>query len=75
MKQETSPAGRGQPLAYSVTDACRISSLGRTSIFKLIKDGRLRVRRIGSRTLILADSLRELIEGAGAAGSQDANHG
>lgn len=52
-----------EPLAYSVSDACRVSSLGRTRLYQLIADGRLEVRKIGKRTLIPAASLRALIEG------------
>lgn len=53
-------------LAYSIKEACEASSLGRTSIYAFIKTGRLQVRRIGGRTIILADSLRALIEGEAA---------
>ncbi len=52
-----------QRLAYSVAEACQVSSLGRTSIFAAIKAKRLQVTRIGRRTLIHADSLIALIEG------------
>lgn len=52
-----------EPLAYSVSEACRVSSLGRTRIYQLIGEGRLEVRKIGKRTLIPAASLRALIEG------------
>jgi excisionase family DNA binding protein len=51
------------PLAYSVHDACRVSSIGRTKLYALIAEGRLEARRIGGRTLIPAASLRRLIEG------------
>lgn len=52
-----------EPLAYSIREACHISSLGRTRLYQLIAEGRLEVRKIGRRTLIPADSLRALIEG------------
>lgn len=52
-----------EPLAYSVGEACRVSSLGRTRLYQLIGEGRLEVRKIGRRTLIPAASLRALIEG------------
>ncbi len=50
-----------EPLAYSIREACRISSLGRTRLYQLIGEGRLEVRKIGKRTLIPAASLRALI--------------
>jgi excisionase family DNA binding protein len=52
-----------EPLAYSVSEACRVSSLGRTRLYQLIAEGRLEVCKIGKRTLIPASSLRALIEG------------
>lgn len=52
-----------QPLAYSVADACKVSSIGKTRLYALIAEGRLEVRKIGKRTLIPAVSLRALIEG------------
>lgn len=51
------------PIAYSVADACRVSSLGRTRLYQLIGEGQLEARKIGKRTLIPAASLRALIEG------------
>lgn len=52
-----------EPLAYSISEACRVSSLGRTRLYQLIGEGRLEVRKIGKRTLIPAASLRALIAG------------
>ena len=52
-----------EPLAYSVAEACRVSSLGRTRLYQLIAEGRLEARKIGKRTLIPAASLRALIDG------------
>ena len=54
-----------EPLAYSIADACRASSIGRTRLYQLIGEGRLEARKIGKRTLIPAASLRALIEGEG----------
>jgi excisionase family DNA binding protein len=54
-----------EPIAYSIADACRVSSLGRTRLYQLIGEGRLEVRKVGKRTLIPAASLRALIEGEG----------
>lgn len=61
----TIPAQSPEPIAYSVADACRVSSLGRTRLYQLIGEGRLEVRKVGKRTLIPAASLRALIEGEG----------
>lgn len=52
-----------EPLAYSVADACRVSTLCKSQIYNLIRAGRLEARKLGRRTLIPAHSLRALIEG------------
>ena len=52
-----------EPLAYSVADACRVSTIGKTRLYQLIAEGKLDVRKIGKRTLIPAASLRRLIDG------------
>lgn len=52
-------------LAYSIKEACAASSLGKTSIWNHVKNGRLRVIRLGGRTLIPAESLHALINGEG----------
>ncbi len=57
MQQNLPPA----KLAYSIAEACEVSSLGRTSIYAAIKSGRLRAHRHNRRTLIPADSLRALV--------------
>lgn len=54
-----------EPLAYSINEACHVSSLGRTRLYQLIGEGKLDVRKIGKRTLIPAASLRALINGEG----------
>ncbi len=50
-------------LAYSIKQACAATSLGRTTVFAHIASGRLRVVRVGGRTLISADSLKALVSG------------
>jgi len=50
-------------LAYSVKEACLVSSLGKTTIYARIAAGHLKVVRIGGRTVIPAESLHALING------------
>ncbi|MCC6924418.1 helix-turn-helix domain-containing protein [Novosphingobium sp.] len=50
-------------IAYSIREACRASSLGRTTLYAHIAAGRLRAVRIGGRTIIPAESLHKLILG------------
>lgn len=52
--------------AFSVTiaEATKLTGLGATKIFGLLKEGRLRRVKVGRRTLIRVDDLRALMEGA-----------
>lgn len=56
-------APSGAPLAYSIKEASRATSLGRTRLYQLIGAGRLEVIKIGNRTLIPAHALHKLLEG------------
>lgn len=66
MREHIKPADQLQPLAYSVKEACKATSLGKTYLYHLIKEGRLEVRKIGNRTIIPAASLNALIDGGAA---------
>lgn len=48
-------------LLVSITDAAKALSLGRTSIYELIRAGELETRKMGRRRLITAHSLRRLV--------------
>jgi len=50
-------------LVYTIREACRVSTLGRATIYNHINAGRLRVVRVGGRTLVPAESLHALIAG------------
>lgn len=50
-------------LAYSINEAARVLSMGRTSIYALIADGRLEAFKLGRRTLIRAESIQRLVSG------------
>lgn len=55
-------------LAYSIAEACAVSSLGRSTIYSLIAAGKLQARRVGGRRIVMADSLRSLLTGEPDAG-------
>ncbi|RXG83813.1 helix-turn-helix domain-containing protein [Bradyrhizobium zhanjiangense] len=48
-------------LAYSIVEACDLLSIGRTTLYQLIKAGDLQTRKVGRRTLIPAKSLDSFI--------------
>jgi excisionase family DNA binding protein len=50
-------------IAYSIKEAAKVSSLGRTTLYAHIAAKRLKAVRVGGRTLIPAESLRALIAG------------
>ncbi|MBB3875549.1 helix-turn-helix domain-containing protein [Sphingomonas aquatilis] len=52
-----------RPLAVRVSDATRLTGIGKTKLFELIADGTLETTSIGRRRLILYRSLEQLIEG------------
>lgn len=54
-------------MCHSIKDAARALSLGRTTIYKLIKEGRLETVKLGRRTLVKTSSIMALI-GEGVAG-------
>jgi excisionase family DNA binding protein len=49
-------------LALSIVEACARSGVGRTTIYEMIKTGRLSARKCGRRTLILTDDLQRCLE-------------
>lgn len=55
-------AGSPAPLAYSIKEAVVVTTLSRPRIYQLINEGKLETRKLGRRTIILADSLRRLVE-------------
>jgi excisionase family DNA binding protein len=49
-------------IATSIKDAAKALSLGRTSVYALIKEGKLEAVKLGRRTLVKTDSIHRLME-------------
>ena len=47
--------------ALSISDACEMVGVGRTTIYAAIAEGRLKARKLGRRTLILRDDLTHFL--------------
>ena len=45
--------------SYSIANACDATGIKRSSIFEEIREGRLKARKFGRRTLILRSDLME----------------
>lgn len=50
-----------EPVALSINDTAKALSVGRTSVYVLISEGRLEAFKLGRRTLIRAESIRRLV--------------
>jgi excisionase family DNA binding protein len=50
-------------MTVTISRACELSGLSQTSIYKAIRAGRLKVTKVGRRTLVNAESLRILVGG------------
>lgn len=50
--------------AYSIKEFCHATSLSRSTAYRHIADGNLPTRKIGGRTVIMADALQAFLSGA-----------
>jgi excisionase family DNA binding protein len=67
-------AEQGQPsqgpapkvkLAYSVREFCRETSIGKTMLYELVKAGKIKITKVGTRSIITGpEATRFLKEGA-----------
>ena len=46
-----------QPRAYRIPQVCAITGIGRSSIYRSIKTGQLKVRKLGRSTIVLCADL------------------
>jgi len=51
-----------EKLGLTVPEAAALSSLGQTSIYKAVREGRLRIRKYGTRTIITRADLASFLE-------------
>jgi excisionase family DNA binding protein len=53
------------PLSYTLDDAAAVSGLSRSTLYRHGAAGRLRLVKVGGRTLVCAASLRALLKAEG----------
>ena len=71
-KAEPFPAAR---LTITLREAARATGLGRTTIYKLIDEGKLRRVKVGKRSLIVFSDLKKLVAPEDCAMPPDQSHG
>ncbi|MGE5516180.1 MAG: helix-turn-helix domain-containing protein [Bacteroidota bacterium] len=52
---EQSPLAK---LVYTIDELCQVVGISRATVYKEIKEQRLRVRKVGKRTLVPVDEVR-----------------
>jgi predicted site-specific integrase-resolvase len=55
-----------EKLAYQINEAVRVSGLSRTTLYELMKAGRLKTVLVAGRRLVPAESLKTLLNQDGA---------
>jgi excisionase family DNA binding protein len=60
-------------IALTINEACRVSGLGRTKLYDLIKDGRIKARKLDKRTLIVRSDLEAYLNGLPTIGGDTPN--
>ncbi len=55
------------PVAVTIPTACAASGLGRTKLYELIGAGRVESVRVGTRRLVIFESLKSFLTEAGRA--------
>jgi len=53
--------GRPKPIALTIHETCRVSGLGKSKVYELLAEGRLKGTKIDRRRLIYLDSLERLL--------------
>lgn len=56
--------------ALSVAEFCRVCSIGRSSFYSLAAAGRIRIKKLGRRSLVPIDQVEALLKGLDERGSR-----
>jgi excisionase family DNA binding protein len=53
-----------EPITCTVPEACRVSGLSRATIYRLAGDKKIKLIKVGTRTLVRLDTLRASLDAA-----------
>ena len=59
------------PVAYSVADVLKVVGISRTKFYELAGNGEIKVRKLGSRSIVLREDLDEFLRGLPILGRPD----
>lgn len=62
-KRTRVPPDSAAAISYTIPDACTVLGIGTTKIYELVQQKKIRLVKVGRRSLIPASDLRSLIEG------------
>ncbi len=48
-------------LSHSIDEVCALTGIGRTKVYQLVGNGKLKARKLGKRTIILKDDLEAFL--------------
>lgn len=49
-------------IGYTINQSAEMLGVGRTTLYKEIKNGHLKIIKLGRRTIVPADSIKKLLE-------------
>ncbi|MFN0191845.1 MAG: excisionase family DNA-binding protein [Aestuariivirga sp.] len=65
MNEEPKLPTPAKPVGMSFEQARHYTGLGRSTLYKLAKQGRIEIRKVGRRSLLIRTQLDELVTGRG----------
>jgi excisionase family DNA binding protein len=68
MPQNITDTGRR---AHSIAETCALTGLGRDTVYAAIRDGLLVARKVGRRTIVVDDDLRQFLAALPRAGGHE----
>ncbi|MCR6671496.1 AlpA family transcriptional regulator [Devosia ginsengisoli] len=51
-----------KPVAYSVPDVLKMIGISRTTFYQLVKSGEIKVRKVGTRSIVLSKDLEAWVQ-------------